>query len=195
MPEPDPAAAVLAEQLASLRLDVQRCQGAVAGLRARLDVDKDEAVGKNMVLLARVKRLGENVDGLSEAVERFGDALATALKKNRLNPPPAPYWVVSEVEGKAMLAELSEWVDGFARKHYPGYLARIPQCWPNHPEAVWELSTLSAEWGRIYADDENRDLASALWWHERWLPGTIARLAAVITCDESGCRRVRRLEQ
>ena len=72
--------------------------------------------------------------------------------------------------------------------HYPGYVARLPRCWAAHGEAVWELSTLAAEWGRIYADEENRDLASALAWHDRFLPGVLARLAAAITCDETGCR-------
>jgi len=71
-------------------------------------------------------------------------------------------------------------------------MARLRPCWPNHPEAVWELSTLMAEWERVYGDPDNRDLAGALWWHERWLPGVIARLDKAITCDEAGCRRLTR---
>ena len=47
-----------------------------------------------------------------------------------------------------MLAELRHWVEDFARKQYPAYMARLRPCWPNHPEAVWELSTLMAEWER-----------------------------------------------
>ena len=89
-----------------------------------------------------------------------------------------------------MLAELRHWVEDFARKQYPAYMARLRPCWPNHPEAVWELSTLMAEWERVYGDADNRDLAGALWWHERWLPGVIARLDKAITCDEAGCRRL-----
>ena len=85
-----------------------------------------------------------------------------------------------------MLAELRHWVEDFARKHYPAYLARLPACWPNHPEAVWELSTLRAEHERVYGDEENRDLAGALWWYERWLPGVIARLEKAVTCDQAG---------
>jgi hypothetical protein len=89
-----------------------------------------------------------------------------------------------------MLAELRHWVEDFARKQYPAYMARLRPCWPNHPEAVWELSTLMAEWERVYGDSDNRDLAGALWWHERWLPGVIARLDKAIACDEAGCRRL-----
>jgi len=87
-----------------------------------------------------------------------------------------------------LLAALHEWVETFLRRHYPGYLARLPRCWANHPEAVWELSTVGAEWERIYADEDNRDLAGALAWHDRYLPDVISRLAAAIKCDETGCR-------
>ena len=90
-----------------------------------------------------------------------------------------------------MLAELREWVDGFARRHYPGYMARLPRCWANHPEAVWELGNLRAEWQRVYGDEENRDLQGALAWHERWFPGVLSRLAASVKCDATGCRMAR----
>jgi hypothetical protein len=70
-------------------------------------------------------------------------------------------------------------------------MTRLPRCWANHPEAVWELSTLRAEWERIYADKDNRDLAGALVWLDKWLPGVLARLEAAIKCDESGCRMTR----
>ena len=90
-----------------------------------------------------------------------------------------------------MLAELSEWVEAFLRRHYPGYAARLPRCWASHPEAVWELSTLRAEWQRIYDDPDNRDLQGALTWHDRWFPGVLGRLAVSVKCDESGCRMAR----
>ena len=33
------------------------------------------------------------------------------------------------------------------------------------------------EWLRVYGDEDNRDLSGALWWHERWLQGVLARLS------------------
>ena len=187
MTDPDPVAGLaaqltdLAAQLAELAAQVEqqhgqwaRSQSEIAALRAQLD----RSTGQGMVLLVKVKQLAE----------RLNDALA----KRRLAPPPAPWWGTDENETRSMLAELRHWVENFAKKHYPAYMARLPACWPNHPEAVWELSTLMTEWERIYGDTDNRDLAGALWWYERWLPGVIARLDKAITCDESGCRRARK---
>jgi hypothetical protein len=171
MTDPDPVAD-LAAQLEELRANVSRLQGIVASWDARLE---REGIGGTLMLRLEVKRL----------TERLNDALA----KRQLAPPPAPWWCTDENETRSMLAELRHWIEGFARKHYPAYMARLRACWPNHPEAMWELSTLMAEWERVYGDADNRDLAGALWWHERWLPGVIARLDKAITCDEAGCRR------
>jgi len=167
--EPDPVAA-LAAQLDELRGQLARYTGETGHLRARLAEDS----GQVLMLRVEVKQLREE--------------LAEAIEKRKLKPPPAPWWCVSRAEGEAMLAGLREWVETFLRPHYPGYAARLPRCWANHPEAVWELSTLRAEWQRIYDDEDNRDLAGALGWHDRFLPGVITRLAAAIKCDETGCR-------
>ena len=48
---------------------------------------------------------------------------------------------------------------GSAWCQYPGYFEKLPPCWPNHPEAVTELSNVMTEWIRVYGDEENRDLA------------------------------------
>jgi hypothetical protein len=171
--EPDPVAG-LAAQLEELRGQLAEFRRAFAQWDAKL---KTEGIGGTMMLLLEVKHLRERLD--------------EALDKHQLKPPPAPWWCVGEAGGRAMLAELREWIETFLRRHYPGYAARLPRCWANHPEAVWELSTLRAEWERIYADEDNRDLASALVWHDKWLPGVLARLTDAIKCDEAGCRMAR----
>jgi hypothetical protein len=177
MTEPDPIAA-LAAQLEDLRTELGgrllRAEGGIGQVRARLETD----FGQVLPLLAEVKKLRES--------------LGDALDKHQLAPPPAPYWCVPEAEGKAMLAELREWVEGFLRRHYPGYAVKLRRCWEHHPEAVWELSTLRAEWERIYGDPDNRDLAGALAWHDRWLPDVLGRLDEAIRCDETGCTVMRR---
>ena len=173
MTDPDPVAA-LAAQLEELRGQWARSQGEIGVLRERLEGES----GQTMMLRLEVKKL---TGRLNEAMETHAPEAVQA-----------PYWAgLSREDLDAELAELRHWVDTFLRPHYPGYAARLPRCWAAHGEAVWELSTLAAEWERIYADEENRDLASALAWHDRFLPGVLSRLAASIKCDETGCRVTR----
>ncbi len=173
MTDPDPVAA-LAAQLEELRGQWARSQGEIGVLRERLEAGSGQVV----MFRLEVKQLRERLD--------------EAIGKRQLAPPPAPWWVVDEATGAELLAALREWVDQFLRRQYPGYLARLPRCWPNHGEAVWELSTICAEWERVYADEDNRDLAGALTWHDRYLPDVISRLAGAIRCDEAGCQMTRR---
>ena len=62
------------------------------------------------------------------------------------------------------------------RQHYAGYELR--DCWPSHIHAVWELSTLAAAWHHAYGG-QRPDLARALEFYDRWLPGTMRRIAAI----------------
>jgi hypothetical protein len=155
--EPDPIVTLTA-QLEELRGQLARYTGETGHLRARLEEDS----GQVAMLRLEVKRLAE--------------ALDKAVEKRQLAPPPAPWWLVGETEGRTMFAELAEWVEAFLRRQYPGPTRRLPSCWAKHPDAIWELSTLRAEWERIYADPDNRDLQGALAWHDRWLPGVLSRL-------------------
>src|SRR6266699_1894246 len=49
---------------------------------------------------------------------------------------------------KHALVELRQWADAVLRRQYGGYELR--DCWPNHIHAIWELSTLAAEWHQVY---------------------------------------------
>jgi hypothetical protein len=173
MTDPDPVAA-LATQLEELRGQWARSQGEIGVLRERLQAE----TGQTAMLRLQVKQ--------------FREELAEAVARNRLKPPPAPWWCVSEAEGRVMLAELREWLDRFLRPHYPDYLAKLPGCVLAHNAAVWELSTLRAEWIRIYGDEDNRDLQGALNWLNRYLPDCLSRLTEAVKCDETGCRLSRR---
>jgi hypothetical protein len=167
--------AALASQVAELRDLVEQLRRVVTQWEARLE---REGIGATLVLRTEVKRLAR--------------ALDQALSAHRLKPPPAPYWLPQDAaDYQGRLAELCTWIDEILRLQYPGYTSNLRPCWVNHPEAIWELSTLMTEWLRIYGDEENRDLAGALVWHERWLPGALARLSKAIPCDELGCRLVR----
>ena len=76
----------------------------------------------------------------------------------------------------ARLADLLRWADTVLRPHYGGYELR--DCWPRHIHAIWELSTLAAEWHRTYAG-ARPDLARALEFYDRWLPGTMRRITDI----------------
>ena len=172
MTEPDPIAA-LAAQLAQLRGELSRYAGETGQLRARLD----EGAGQDVMIRLEIKQLGEKLD--------------EAIRHRATAEPPAPYWLgLGKGEHAARLAELRAWVERVGLVQYPGYFSKLPPCWPAHPEAVIELSTVMAEWSRIYGDPDNRLLPDALMWNDRWLPGVLGRLAAAIKCDVSGCRLV-----
>jgi hypothetical protein len=167
--------AALAAQVDDLRGQVAKYQAIVTAWNTRLET---EGIGATLVVRAEVKRMRETLD----------DAIA----RHRVGGPPAPWWLgLTREQYQARMADLHGWVEGFLRLHYPGYLARLPRCWPNHWEAAWELSTLRAEWERIYADEDNRDLGGALVWHEKFFPGVLDRLGRSIACDEAGCRVAR----
>jgi hypothetical protein len=61
-----------------------------------------------------------------------------------------------------------------------GYELR--DCWPCHIHAVWELSTLAAEWHHAYGGTRP-DLVRTLEFYDRWLPGTMRRITHIArTC-------------
>src|SRR5215471_12783376 len=44
----------------------------------------------------------------------------------------------------SQLTDLRQWANTIRRHEYVGYQLR--GCWANHPHAIWEPSTLAAEW-------------------------------------------------
>jgi hypothetical protein len=71
------------------------------------------------------------------------------------------------------LAELRTWVTDILIVHYGGY--QLAPCWADHPHVIWELSTLAAEWHRIYVPAKP-DLSRALDFYDRFLPNTMRRV-------------------
>ena len=111
----------------------------------------------------------------------------------RPRPAVPPLRTGSAWTGKrygAQLAELRQWADTVLRQHYGGYELR--DCWPSHIHAIWELSTLAAAWHHAY-DGQRPDLARALEFYDRWLPGTMRRIADITrTCVPECTMRRRR---
>jgi regulator of replication initiation timing len=171
--EPDPVVA-LAGQLEQLRGQLARYAGETGQLRAKLA----EGAGQDAVIRLEIKHLGEKLDEV--------------LRKRQADDPAAPYWLgLSREEHAARMTQLRAWVDRVALVQYAEYFARLPPCWPAHPSAVIELSTVMTEWVRVYGDPQNRPLQDALMFHDRWLPGVLNRVLQAIKCDASGCRSAR----
>jgi hypothetical protein len=171
---PHETLAALAAQIADIRAKVTYLDAVIdrAGLLAAGDIRR------------RVSRLTADLGKLASQVEAQAATLAKALTAGpRVQ---APTWVgLSQEDHETQLAELTEWVDGVLRPSYPDSVPTA--CWPNHWQAVWELSTLAAEWRRIYQRSAP-DLAGALDFHDRWLPGVARRLAAIqADCTTGRC--------
>lgn len=123
----------------------------------------------------------------NERVDALAATLGAALDQGKLKAPAAPDWdSLDQDERAAQLAALRDWVNRVILARYPEYT--FPGCWEHHPAALWELGNLCAEWKRIYANPRGADLEAALWFHERWLPGTLGRLNKAITADGGYCR-------
>jgi hypothetical protein len=153
----------------------------IDSLRAKVATLEEKGPGEILVLASKVKKLG--------------DALNRALGKDKTLIPQAPWWPAT-AEHDTELGQLRDWVNGFLRPQHPGY--PIPECWPAHFEARWELANLFAEWTRVYGDPENKPLDGALWFYERWMPGVRSRLfgpQGSIRCQQGSCTLQRTLER
>ncbi len=171
-PPAEPGAQALGESLAALAVQVAALRGQIAQINERLD---RAGLRGDLDLAARFEDLARTV----------ADALAAAAPRG----PAAPYWIGLDRQAfTAQLAELQRWADTVLSQHYSGYELR--DCWPSHIHAVWELSTLAAAWHHAYGG-QRPDLARALEFYDRWLPGTMRRIALITrTClPECAMRR------
>lgn len=159
-PQAEPSAQALGESLAALAVQVAALRGQVAQVSERLD---QAGLRGDLDLAARFEELAQTV----------ADALDAAAPRG----PAAPYWIGLDRQAfDAQLAELRRWVDTVLRRHYSGY--ELGDCWPSHIHAIWELSTLATAWHHAYCG-QRPDLARALEFHDRWLPGTMRRIATI----------------
>ena len=159
-PPADPSLRALSENLAALAVQVAALRGQIRIINARLD---QAGLSADVNLAARFEDLAQTV----------ADALDAASPRG----PAAPSWIgLDPGTYHTRLADLRQWADTVLRQHYGGYELR--DCWPRHIHAIWELSTLAAEWHRTYSGTRP-DLARALEFYDRWLPGTMRRITGI----------------
>ena len=171
-PPVEPSPRALGESLAALAVQVADLRGQVRAINERLD---QAGLRAGLDLAARFEDLAQTV----------ADALEAAAPRG----PAAPYWIGLYRDAyQARLADLRQWVGTVLRQHYGGY--ELADCWPRHIHAVWELSTLAAEWHRTYSGSRP-DLARALEFYDRWLPNTMRRIAGMTRACMTQCVMLR----
>jgi hypothetical protein len=148
--------------------------------------------GQVRAIFARLEQAG--ITGDLNLADRLAELARTVTQSLGSPPrgPAAPYWIgLDPAEHAAQLAGLRQWADTVLRCEYGGY--QLPACWASHPHAIWELSTLAAEWHRIYSRTQP-SLDRALEFHDRWLPGTMRRIADITRrCNPECAARPRAL--
>ncbi len=159
---------------------------ALAGLARQVDRLENEVAG--------LATLRADIDEHSLALRRLSDALAeqaTSRARSRARAgqqsggddgdrPAVAEWLTVQDPGLAVrwLDELSVWVARVWNAFQP-----MPDCWPWHPTVVAELLACRASWTAATGPDATPDALSA--WHDRWRPGTAARVGRSL----SGCVR------
>ena len=165
--------AALAIQISTLRQDLQ------SGL-ARMDA-----------LTERQRQQAQAQQAISELRRRV-EAILAYLDVTENASPVAWFWIrMTEQEQREKFSELADWVETVLRVQYPGYLDdQLNPCWPNHPEARWELSWLYQLWTLTYLTRHPtpKDAAD---WHDRWLSGVIRRMGGIMRRCELGCAHQR----
>ena len=166
-----PSVAALAVQIDSLRRDVESL---TAKVNTFTKMQREHATALN------------DIADLRHQVEQ----ILAILTDHDGATPTTWFWLrMTEQERNEKFSELSDWVETVFRAQYPDYLAdQIKPCWPNHPEALWELAWLYHLWSAAYLTEHPapKDAAD---WHDRWSPGVIRRLSAIMSRCERGCHR------
>ena len=172
-PPAEPSPRALGESLAALAAQLADLRGEIRVINERLD---QGGLRADLNLATRFEDLAQTVASTLDAAAPRG--------------PAAPYWIGLDRDTyHAQLADLRQWADTVLRQQYGSYELR--DCWPRHIHAIWELSTLAAEWHRTYSGS-SRDLARALEFYDRWLPNTVRRIAGMTRACVPQCVMLRR---
>jgi hypothetical protein len=139
-----------------------------------------------------VAALAIHVNGLRRDVEDLAAKIGGVVARHTDDDetPSTWFWLtMNDQEREEKSAELRDWVETVLREQYPGYLAgHIRPCWPNHPEAKWELAWLYHLWSAAYLTGrpQPKDAGD---WHDRWLPGVARRLSQLTAQCHGTCQR------
>ena len=165
-----PSVAALAVHVNSLRREIEDLATKVGGLVAKQR--------EHTAVLHDLTDLRHQVEQILATLTEDHDAPATW------------FWLtMSDHEREEKFAELHDWVETVLRVQYPSYLAdHIRPCWPNHPEAKWELAWLYQLWSLAYLG-ERRAPRDAADWHDRWFASVLRRLRELLNHCNGHCQQ------
>jgi hypothetical protein len=166
-----------AQSVAALAVQVAGLRRELASLTSKVDILAATQQEHALVL--------DSISELRHQIERILSLLAEDEA-----PPSEWFWLTMNDQARSdKFAELSDWVGTVLRTQYADYLQdQIQPCWPNHPEARWELTWLYQLWSAAYLTKRPapKDAAD---WHDRWCPGVIRRLCTVMSRCEKTCQQ------
>jgi len=155
----------------------------IGGLAVRLGA-AEAAVSEQASLLAEVTDLAREVSRLSTRIAREDSPARGRVASAH---PRQPVWAaMNHDEYGDALRDLAQWVSGALFRRYPAIAVAVPPCWPGHPPVVEELDWLYWDWTAwaLEPDARSRDAAD---WHDRWLPGVLARIRPELAlCRQRG---------
>jgi hypothetical protein len=174
--------------------------GELARLLADLSQDREGQLDENERLDRRLDALGQDVETQRQAIAELNSRLddLTTLVGERAGRQAAEargeraiWWpdVPAGPERTAALRLLGAWVDDVLRGHHPELVNDCLQpCWDRHEDVLDELTALHAAWHAAYRG-KAAPATAAIEWHDRWLPGCLARCKAALKarpCDTGG---------
>lgn len=165
----------------------------IAGVLA--DVAKEVAAHDMTMLEHRLDKLAEaadEVDELRHEVSKLQNGVRDVAEPadesaKRPEAQGAVWWpdFPAGQERAEALQRLGRWVDEVLRARHPEAYNELGTCWFLHPDILDELTALQAAWFAAYRDKASPGTA-AIEWHDRWLPGAVARCRAAI--NARGCK-------
>jgi hypothetical protein len=162
---------------------------------ARLGRRLDEFEAKLAASTSEVAQIAEIRSGLAELSGLVRELLEREEVETR--GERAPWWpdLRPSEERTAALRLLGAWVDEVIRgRHSEAYRDSLQPCWYRHPDVLDELTALRAAWYAAYRD-KAASSSAAIEWHDRWLPGCMARCKAAmkaLACDKNGHQEPRK---
>ena len=155
----------------------------LGGIATRMEA-AEAAIGGQARILAETAGLAREVSRLSAAVA--GQGSQTAGRPVPVHPRQPAWAAMNHAEYADALRDLARWVTAVLLQRYPATGAVLPPCWPAHPAVVEELDWLYWDWTG-WADEPEARSRDAADWHDRWLPGVLARIRPPIAaCGQQG---------